>query len=310
MTDSQPRIVSLLPSATEILAALGLTDAIVGRSHECDFPSQVQRLPVCTQPKFNPEGSSREIHERATDLLQSALSVYQIETDNLKQLQPTHIVTQAQCEVCAVSLTEVERAVGDLVGVNPQIISLQPHLLADVWNDILRVAQVFGADGDAVVGKLKSRVSDCASKTESIDDRSRPRVACLEWTDPLMAAGNWIPELVELAGAHPLVEVPGQHAPTMAWDAFVATDPDIIVLMPCGFDLDRAREAAEQLAQRSEWEQLQAVRNNRVYLTDGNQYFNRPGPRLVDSLEILAEIIHPDLFDFGYRGTGWEPMSS
>jgi iron complex transport system substrate-binding protein len=125
-----------------------------------------------------------------------------------------------------------------------------------------------------------------------------------------MAAGNWIPELVELAGGHPLVEVPGQHAPTMAWEAFVATDPDIIVLMPCGFDLDRAREATEQLAQRSEWEQLQAVRNNRVYLTDGNQYFNRPGPRLVDSLEILAEIIHPDLFDFDYRGTGWEPMSS
>lgn len=298
---SDHRIASLLPSATEIVASLGLTDCLVGRSHECDFPPAVQQLPVCTQPKFNPEGSSREIHERVTDLLQSALSVYQVKTDVLEQLKPTHIITQAQCEVCAVSLADVERAAAALTGTQPQIISLQPSVLADVWADIERVACALGVDGQPVVAGLKSRVEVCASKSA----QTRPTVACIEWAEPLMAAGNWVPELVTLAGGQPLFGAVGRHSPWLQWEELAAAEPDVIIFMPCGFDLERTGPDARQLIHTAKWQNLQAVRTGSVYITDGNSYFNRPGPRLADSLEILAEILHPELFHFGYEGAGW-----
>lgn len=297
------RIVSLIPSATEILAALGLTDAIVGRSHECDYPPEIQNLSVCTQPKFNPEGTSSEIHNRVTDLLQSALSVYQVKTDVLEQLQPTHILTQAQCEVCAVSLADVEKAVATLTHSQVQIISLQPNTLSDVWADIQRVGETLGVQWQPVLAELQSRVQACQQKTQSLPPQT---VACIEWTDPLMAAGNWIPEMVKLAGGQSLFGEVGKHSPWLTWDALTAADPDVIIIMPCGFDLDRTRQEAMRLSQHSEWFNLQAVKTGRVFITDGNSYFNRPGPRLVDSLEILAEILHPELFNFGYRGTGWE----
>ncbi|WP_017721331.1 cobalamin-binding protein [Kamptonema formosum] len=301
---SNLRIASLLPSATEIIASLGLADCLVGRSHECDFPPAVQQLPVCTQPKFNPEGSSREIHERVTDLLQSALSVYQVKMDVLAQLKPTHIITQAQCEVCAVSLADVERAAAALTGTQPQIISLQPNFLADVWADIERVACALGVDGEPVVAGLKSRVEICASKI----GQTRPTVACIEWAEPLMAAGNWVPELVSLAGGQSLFGTAGWHSPWLQWDELAAADPEVIVFMPCGFDLERTRQDAMHLSINTNWKNLQAIKAGRVYITDGNSYFNRPGPRLVDSLEILAEILHPELFDFGYEGAAWERL--
>lgn len=306
MTHSNLKIVSLIPSATEILAILGLTNAIVGRSHECDYPPEIQNLPVCTQPKFNPEGTSPEIHDRVTDLLQSALSVYQVKTDVLEQLQPTHILTQAQCEVCAVSLGEVEQAVATLTRSQPQIISLQPNFLSDVWADIQRVADALGIAAPPVLAGLQSRIDACVQKTQALPDTARPTVACIEWIDPLMAAGNWIPELVKMAGGQSLFGVEGEHSPWLKWEAIAASDPTVIIFMPCGFDLNRTRAEAMPLLQRPEWQSLQAVQTGRVYITDGNAYFNRPGPRLVDSLEILAEILHPESFHFGYEGTGWE----
>jgi iron complex transport system substrate-binding protein len=299
MTQSS-RIVSLIPSATEIVAFLGLTDSLVGRSHECDFPSEVTALPVCTEPKFNPEGTSGQIHQRVTDLLQSALSVYRVKTEVLEHLQPTHILTQAQCEVCAVSLADVEQAVAKLTHSQAQIISLQPNTLADVWGDIERIAQVLGVT--APLDSLQQRVAACTKATQSLP---HPTVACIEWAEPLMAAGNWIPELVEMAGGKSLFGTVGQHSPWLQWSELSAADPDVIVLMPCGYSLSRTREDAEHLAQHSEWQNLRAVQTGRVYLTDGNQYFNRPGPRLVDSLEILTEILHPES-QFGYEGKGWE----
>lgn len=300
------RIVSLLPSATEIVACLGLTDVIVGISHECDYPAEIQKLPACTQPKFNPAGSSREIHERVTDLLQEALSVYQVKTDILQQLQPTHIITQDQCDVCACSLVDVEKAARALLGCQPQIISLQPNLLAEIWDDIDRVAAALGVDGTQAIASLKSRVDFCANQTYT----TRPTVACIEWTDPLMAAGNWIPELVTLAGGEPLFGVVGKHSPWLKWEDLAAADPDVIIFMPCGFDLERTRQDATQITNTTEWQKLPAFRSGKVYITDGNSYFNRPGPRLVDSLEILAEILHPQQFQFGYRGTGWERFAT
>jgi iron complex transport system substrate-binding protein len=306
MTPSQHRIISLIPSATEIVASLGLADAIVGKSHECDYPPEVQNLPICTQPKFEPEGSSGQIHERVAEILQSALSVYEVQIETLEELQPSHIITQAQCEVCACSLTDVEAAVSQLVGSKPQIISLQPNKLEEVWRDIEQVAAVFEVDSQPLLSHLNKRVRACTEKTNILAETSRPTVACIEWIEPLMAAGNWVPELVSLAGGEALFGFEGQHSRWLPWETLLDANPEVIIFMPCGFDLEKTRRDVVQFAQNSQWKSLQAVQNGKVYLTDGSAYFNRPGPRLVDSLEILAEILHPDLFEFDYRGIAWK----
>jgi iron complex transport system substrate-binding protein len=304
MTHSNLRIVSLLPSATEIVAALGLTDAIVGRSHECDYPPEIQDRPICTEAQLNSEQPSAQIDADVLDLTQKALSIYKIKTDVLEQLQPTHIVTQDQCDVCAVNFTDVEKAVAELTHSSPKVISLQPNVLSDVWADIERVAATLGVESRSLLIGLQSRIEACRQKTQGLSER--PTVAAIEWTEPLMAAGNWIPELVELAGGKSVFGIAGKHSPYLKWDTLVKADPEVIIIMPCGFGLDRTRQETQPLTQRPEWSSLQAVRTGKVFITDGNSYFNRPGPRLVDSLEILAEILHSDIFDFGYRGTGWK----
>jgi iron complex transport system substrate-binding protein len=302
-----PRIVSLIPSATEIVCALGFEHHLVGRSHECDFPASVKQLPVCTAPAFMPEGSSAEIDRRVKERLQNALSVYEVHTDLLEQLQPDIIITQAQCEVCAVSLQDVERAVCQLVASQPRIVSLEPNRLADVWADIGRVAEALDANqhGAEVVAQLQRRVHTIAERASPL---LRPTVACIEWLDPPMAAGNWVPELVELAGGANLFGQAGEHSPWLQWQQVVDADPDVLVLMPCGFYIERTLSEIHVMAERPGWQALKAVQNGRVYITDGNQYFNRSGPRLVESLEILAEVSHPAVFNFGHEGSGWERM--
>jgi iron complex transport system substrate-binding protein len=307
MTDGSLRIVSLIPSGTEIVAALGLTDAIVGRSHECDYPPEIKDRPVCTQARLNSAAPSGEIHDKVNNLLQSALSIYQIKTDVLEKLQPTHIVTQDQCDVCAVSLKDVEQAVATLTNSSPQIISLQPNILNDVWEDIRRVANLFGVDSLQVIENLEARVKIVDQKTQGLSQTEHlPTVACIEWTDPLMVAANWIPELVTLAGGQPLLSITGQSSTPLKWETLISSNPDAIIFMPCGFDLNRTRQEAQLFSQRPEWQQLHAVQSGRVYITDGNSYFNRPGPRLVDSLEILAEILHPEIFQYGYKEQAWQ----
>ncbi|MEH2264751.1 cobalamin-binding protein [Nostoc sp.] len=306
MTDSNLRIVSLIPGGTEILAALGLVNAIVGRSHECDYPPEIVNRPICTQARLDSNASSSQIHNDVNNLLQSALSIYEIKTDVLEQLQPTHILTQDQCDVCAVSLHEVEKAVATLIDSKPQIISLQPNILKDVWADIERVGNTFEVDSVKVLENLEARVKICQQRIQGLSLHEQPTVACIEWIDPLMVAANWIPELVNLAGGHSLFSVIGKPSPILPWETLLTTNPDVIVFMPCGFDLNRTRQEAKLLTQRPEWEKLHATQAGRVYITDGNSYFNRPGPRLVDSLEILAEILHPEIFQYGYKGTAWE----
>ena len=306
MTDSSVRIVSLIPSGTEILAALGLTDMIVGRSHECDYPKEIENRPVCTQARLNSNAPSGEIHDKVNNLLQSALSIYQIKTDVLEQLQPTHIVTQDQCDVCAVSLSDVEKAVSTLTNSSPKIISLQPNVLKDVWTDIERVGTALGVDSVKVLENLEARVKIVEQKIQGLSLIELPKVACIEWTDPLMVASNWIPELVNFAGGQTLFSVAGQPSAHLSWEALIASNPDAIIFMPCGFDLNRTRQEAQLLTQSPEWQKLHATQSGRVYITDGNSYFNRPGPRLADSLEILAEILHPEIFQYGYKGTAWE----
>ena len=306
MTVSNLRIVSMIPSATEIVVALGLTDAIVGRSHECDYPPEIQNLPVCTQARLDSNQPSAAIDNSVNDLLKSALSIYDIKVDVLKQLQPTHILTQDQCDVCAVSLADVEKAVAQLTNSQPQIISLHPNVLADIWTDIETVAHALNTDANRLIEDLQARVKICEQKTQALMETKQPTVACIEWTDPLMLAGNWIPEMVTIVGGQPLSVVSGQASQKFAWESLISANPDIIIFMPCGFNLDRTRQEAQLLAQRPEWENLRAVQTGRVYITDGNWYFNRPGSRLVDSVEILAEILHNEVFSYGYEGKAWQ----
>ncbi len=301
------RIVSLLPSSTEIVCALGLEANLVGRSHECDYPAGIEALPALTAPRFDPTGSGLEVDQRVKAALKEATSVYTIDAELLKRLAPDVVITQTQCEVCAVSFAEVERVVCDQLHSSATIVALEPNFMADVYGDIRRVANAVGIPerGASLVAEMQTRM--CAIIDQTID-LSRPRVATLEWIEPLMSAGNWIPELVEMAGGENLFGQAGVHSPWLQWHELQAADPDMLVLLPCGYDIAKAREELMVLEQRPEWSALRAVQNNRVYVTDGNQYFNRPGPRLAESLEILAEIMHPECFHFGHEGSGWEQL--
>ena len=281
------RVASLLPSATEIVAALGCADWLVGRSHECDFPPEVQALPVCTAPRLDLSGSSAEIDAKVKAAVADAASVYEVLQGPLADGAPDVILTQDQCEVCAVSLADVEAAVCEWAGKPTRIVSLKPMTLADVFDDIARVGIALGlADhGHAVAGKLAERARELAVKPAG----PRPRVACIEWTDPLMAAGNWVPELVAMAGGEDVFGTPGKHAPWITWDDLKSADPDVIVFMPCGFGLERSTEEARRLiTAHPEFKNLKAARADRVFATDANSYFNRPGPRLVESLSLLV----------------------
>lgn len=300
-----PRVVSLIASATEIVAALGAREWLVGRSHECDYPPEVVRLPACSSAKFDVHGDSREIDERVKATLLSATSVYNVDTPLLNDLAPTVILTQSQCEVCAVSLKDVERAVCDVVTSRPKVVALEPNNLADVWADIRRVGQALGLveRAESLIAESQTRLRDLAACCQALP--ARPTIACIEWIEPLMAAGNWVPELVELVGGRNLFGEAGRHSPWMTWEALVAADPEVIAILPCGFDIPRSQQEMSWLTRRPEWPRLRAVRAGRVFVTDGNQYFNRPGPRLVESAEILAELLHPETFDFGHVGTGW-----
>ncbi len=298
------KIVSLLPSATEIIDCLGLSNALVGRSHECDYPPSIQDLPVCTAARLNSDNKSSQIDKDVQTLLQEAISIYQIKIDVIEQLQPTHIITQDQCDVCAVNFGEVEKAIAELTKSNPQIISLQPNLLKEVWQDIKRVAETLGVESETVLNKLQDRINAIILKVKDINQK--PTVVALEWTEPLMGGGNWIPELIEIAGGKPLLGVKGEHSPYLSWENLTEADPDVIVIMPCGFDLERTEQESKVLMENPNWSNLKAVKNGKVFIVDGNAYFNRPSQRLVDSAEILAEILHPELFNYGFKGKGWK----
>lgn len=302
------RIVTLLASATEIVSALGFKDSLVARSHECDFPTDVSGLPFCTEPKIDVSGSSYDIDQRVKAVVRDGLSVYRVDSDALKSYEPDVIVTQSQCEVCAVSEKDVLEATCDWLENRPRIVTLKPDALADIWSDIARVADALDAPdrGNDLIRRLKARMDSVAEETRT--QIVKPTVACIEWIDPLMAGGNWMPELVAMAGGENLFGKAGAHSPWMEWDELRNADPDVIVVLPCGFDIARARKDMPALTGQPGWNNLRAVQNGRVCVADGNQYFNRPGPRIADSLEILAEMLYPHDFDYGHRGVGWEPL--
>jgi len=302
------RIVTLLPSATEIVCALGFENELVGHSHECDFPPSVKRLPALTEPKFNPEGSSAEIDARVKTIVRDALSVYRVDAAKLRELRPDVIVTQSQCEVCAVNQADVDAAVAEWTGVRPKVVSLKPYSLADIFADMQRVALALGAPerGDKLVHDLQMRCAEIREIASKL--KNKATVACIEWIEPMMAAGNWMPQLVEIAGGRNLFGEAGAHSPWMKFEELAAADPEVIVIAPCGFGIPRASEELHLLQKQSGWNHLRAVRDERVFLADGNQYFNRPGPRIVESLQILAELIHPNTFRLGHEGEGWRKV--
>ncbi|MDJ0840021.1 MAG: cobalamin-binding protein [Acidobacteriota bacterium] len=301
---NNPRILSLLPAATEIICLLGFREHLVGVSHECDYPSSVGDLPVCTLAGIK-SGSSRQIHDSLADLLRNALAVYSVKTDVLAELAPTHIVTQDQCDVCSVSRKDVEDAAARFLTTSPCIISLAPSKLADIYSDIQRVAECLGEARRAenVLTPLLVRQREVEARAHEAE--KQPTVACLEWLDPLMASGNWVPEMVAMAGGRCIFGEVGVHSPWINWTEVVRADPEIILVKPCGFDLGRAVSETRLLTEKPGWQNLRAVKNKRVYVVDGHQYFNRPGPRIIDSLEILGEMLHPDLFDYGFRDKDW-----
>ncbi len=307
MTDQ--RIVSLIASSTEIVFALGLQDRLVGRSHECDFPESVKSLPQCTGPKFKLDGTSYEIDQRVKALVQEALSVYRVDARMIEELKPTHIITQSQCEVCAVSINDVEQAVCEITSTRPVIVSLEPNALCDLWSDIRKIGTALGVTerSEQLVESLQDEMRKIAEKAAQL--KRRPRVAYIEWIDPLMAGGNWMPELVRMAGGLSLFGQDGKHSPWLKWEELAAADPEVIVVAPCGFDIERTMQETELLTGKPGWNSLSAVCSGRAFVADGNQYFNRPGPRLLDSLQILAELIHPDTFSFGHEGRGWVRLS-
>jgi len=296
----------LLSSGTEIVHALGLGRLQIGRSHECDYPASVVDLPICTKPAIAVSGSSPEIDRLVKGRVVSALSVYDVDSKLIASLEPTHIITQTQCEVCAVSLADVERAVQNETGTRAHVIALEPYALADLWRDIQRIADACGhaEQGRELIANLQNRLQSIVQRARRA--AMRPTVAAIEWLEPLMAGGNWVPELIKLAGGRNLFGMAGRHSPWMTWGQVIQADPDAIVALPCGFDLTRTRAEMHWLAERAGWKQLRAVLSGRVFICDGNQFMNRPGPRLVESLQAFGEMLHPELFKPELEHSAWE----
>jgi iron complex transport system substrate-binding protein len=304
------RIVSLLPAATEWLCAFGAADLIVGRSHECDFPPAVQDRPVVTRTTFDDAGDSAAIDRVVRDTLGQGLSLYDVDLDALRELKPDLVVTQAQC---AVSLDGLEAALADWTGGQPELFSLAPTTFKQVLDAALRLGREIGrtaeamrfiADRERELRQLRERIG--ARRDGRVAGREAPSVVCIEWIEPLMTAGHWMPGLVELAGGRALLAEGGAPSPYVEWDDIVASDPDVLAITACGFTVEQSLRDLRYLTERPEWSELRAVREGRAFVLDGNAYFNRPGPRLYRSVELLAAVLHPDRA--GIRPEPWEAV--
>ncbi len=282
------RIVSLLPSATEILFGIGAGSDVVGVTHECDFPEAALTLPRLTSSALPDASNSAEIDRHVRASLHSGSSLYRLDSVLLEQLAPDLIITQELCKVCAVSYEIVDRAAKRLTS-DPRVVSLEPSSLDDVLANIEFVGELTGcvSGARALVEALSLRIE----ALRGAEATRRPRTLVLEWTDPPMGPGHWTPGLVELAGGTAILSNPGANSQRLEWETIVNADPDAIIVAPCGFDVERARAAVDELAAIPEWASLRAHRENRVHIVDGNAYVNRPGPRLVDTAEIFASLL-------------------
>jgi iron complex transport system substrate-binding protein len=286
------RIVSLLPSATEIVCALGLADSLVGISHDCDYPPEILDRPVLSEAIVTPELPSGSIDAQIRGQVHTGRSVYHLDAAQLEALRPDVILTQELCAVCAPSYTLVRQA-ARVLDASTRLISLEPHGLTDIFENVHVVGEAGGVAGRAaaLTGDLRRRIDAVRAR---VAGRPRPRVACLEWLDPIYVGGHWVPEMVNAAGGLDVLGRPRQPSFVVDWETVVAARPEVIILMLCGFDLARARREVHLLQARPGWSALGPVQRRRVYLTDGSAYFSRPGPRIADGVEILAALLHPD----------------
>ncbi len=302
------KIVSLLPSATEIVYALGLGDQLVAVTHECDYPPEAREKPVITSSALDhAKGSNVQIHEGITGLVHEGKSIYHLDRELLRTLNPDLILTQELCDVCAVSYNIVQEAAKILEG-DVEIISLEPHFFNDILANIRLVGQKTGKEkqADDVISKFEERINFIVTHTSHITER--PKVYCMEWLEPPFAAGHWIPEMVSMAGGKEGLGQLGQESEQIEWQEVLEFSPEIIILMPCGFDLKGTLEACSLLYNLPGWKELPAVQNDGVFAVDGSSYFNRPGPRIIDGLEILAQIIHPELFSFSLPENSFQKL--
>ena len=289
------RICSLLPSATEILFLLGAGDSLVGVSHECDYPEAAARIPKVTRSNIPSGLSSEQIDSAVSSNLQATGSLYELDIPLLEELQPDLVITQRLCDVCAVSYDLVQEAIPGLKS-QPRILNLEPNSLDDILNNIREVGNAIDRrlGAESAVASLQSRIDGIRDKTGNL--ACKPRVFCMEWVNPIFCGGHWMKELVEIAGGRD--DLANHHRPShrIEWNRVLAFAPEVIVLTCCGFDLRRCAQEAEILATFPGAVDLPAAQAGRVYATDGSAYFSRPGPRIVDSLEILAHLIHPGIF--------------
>jgi iron complex transport system substrate-binding protein len=288
------QICSLLPSATEILYALGLGDCVAGVTHECDFPPEAAKKPALIRPRVDPQAQPAEIDRQVSELVARGESIYAVDAELLASLAPDLIVTQDLCHVCAASPDDLATALTRLPKM-PDVLSLTPHSLADVLNDIRRVGRATGRcdEAEALAGKLEQRVSAIASVTAQA--AARPRVLCLEWLDPYYVGGHWVPEMVAKAGGHDVLGRAGEPSLRVTTTEIAQTGPDVIVVMPCGYNSRRVVAEFGVTQIPDDWKDLPAVRQRRIFAVDANSYFSRPGPRLADGVALLAHIFHPDL---------------
>lgn len=286
-----------MPSATEIVYALGLGDSLMAVSHECDFPAAALDKPKVVRSKFDATSlSGQEIDRVVSEMYARGERIYEVDQDMLNEVKPELVLTQELCDVCAVSYEDVQQAVVNLE-TPPVVMSLDPGSIGDVLQDIENVARFTGTLPLAkeIVGGLQSRIYEVRSKAASVD--RKPTVACIEWLEPTIVAGHWVPELVEMAGGVDAIAEPGQPSKRITMDDLRAADPDVLVLMPCGMGVERGVEELSGVGILSDLGGLRAVREGRVYMADASAYFSRSGPRLVDALELLAQMVHPEVFD-------------
>lgn len=289
------RICSLLPGATEVVVALWNTKHLVGISHECDYPPEVRTKPVLVRAVVDTEAlSSREIDRQVRAKLRTGQPLYELDETLLGRVRPHLIIAQDLCHACAITPSQVERAIGDLPS-RPRVLSLNPVTLEDVFGDIERIGEAVGRRQEAslLVEQLRARLQTVLLQVAHAD--KHPRVACIEWLDPLFAAGHWVPDMVAYAGGVDVLGKAGSPSAEITWKQVCAAKPDVLVIMPCGFPVARTRSEMARLTKRPGWKTLPAVKTGRVFLVDAPAYFNRPGPRLIDGIELLASCLHPSL---------------
>lgn len=304
------KIVSLLPGATEIICKLGFKSNLVGRSHSCDYPEDIASVPVLTEPRLETTtGKFASGHKTSQEVLKASLGAYNIKTERLHAIQPDIIITQTQCAACAVTKEQVEYALKDMTGKKPMVVDLTPVDLDDVYRDIYKVGNALDAHKNAreLVAEMHNRIETIHDKVlTKKGEEGIPYTGVLEWVDPLMTAGHWLPTLINRAGG---INIPtgfaGKPARVTEVQEIAGYDPEVLIMVPCGLSLHEVKDEFKKVEDQDDWKNLKAVIQGEVYLVDGNYFFNRPGPRLKESVEIAAEILHPDLFRRKWERYGW-----